>query len=188
MSWKADKFQPLRDRAEGPRQSRAELRRAKVQAVTHALRDEPLCEDTPIFGNNIWRRNAKHWGKSLFAAAIEPSFFDKLVGNRAHALILDDILGYDPATHDDHLEATSITARAIEMQRHAVEHRIQAQARAEFAKYKAHLEEARQVAEITRELRDEPEPDPFDRPMRFSYGFNPITVAQPSTVIACDGI
>lgn len=197
MSWKTDKFQALRDRAQNTKVGQALIeaaraRTAEIQAVTASLRPEPKTVfddrmDAMLYGV-LSSRAGKAWGASLAQAAMRPSYFDKLTGKTACVAILDDVtegtITLDKLQRAKAVLGANSSARAIE----ALQADTRALIRQQMEAYRAQVGEAKTVAEITRELRGEPEPTPeYDRPMRFSYGFD-YSVKRDQSVVAVCGV
>lgn len=173
MSWKTDKFQALRDRAEGPKPGKAKRRaeQAAVDAVVTALRPEP--EPRPvIWSGAVW--SGAVWSAATLAKfrdpgkAIKPLKFN-LTGKSAHAVIIDDICGVPSATYAN----ASASATAVE---------INARVKAAEAAMRAMVDEARIAAEVADELRDEPRNQLY--PSRNAYA---VPILQPSSVVCISG-
>lgn len=146
MSWKADKFQPLRDRNRSraisfsPQVAELQARKARIDSVTAALRDPERPAHDDFMDAFRWFDTQLDKSERVASAVAKPT------PTRA--------------------EVMAKIARVDQLMR--------TQAR-----------EAVAIAEITRELRGEPEPDPYARSMRFSYGFDHGIKRDQSVVAIC---
>lgn len=183
MSWKADKFQPLRDRNRSraisfsPQVAELQARKARIDSVTAALRDPERPAHDDFMDAFRWSSTQMDkFKRTTSAKIIKPPTFDldDMKGLSAHALIVDDICGVRTGA----ASTTASPTRAEVMAKIArVDQLMRTQA-----------DEAKALAEITRELRGEPEPTPeYDRPMRFSYGYD-FGVKRDQSVVAISGV